>query len=166
MTVQYPLEYLVRIKDKRLEEAERILKEKKEELEKELEKQKTLQQQRDETKHHKQDKLNQLRATLDEGTTSDKIEIMKNYIKTVDEELKQKERKVQEQIKKVQEAEKKVEEARIDFLKKQQDVEKLKTHRKEWEKEMKLLGEIEEAKETDELGSSIHSVRKHKSKGE
>jgi flagellar biosynthesis chaperone FliJ len=156
----YPLEHLVRIKNRRLEEAERVLKEKKEELLKEEERKKKLEEERNQTFNHKQDKIRQLRETLDEGTTSDKIKMMKTYIAAVDDELKQKEKKVQNQIKMVQTAEEKVEEARKDLYKKQQDVEKLKMHRKEWEKEMKALMEFEEAKEADELGCAMHNIRK------
>ena len=69
------------------------------------------------------------------------------------------------QEKKVKEAEEEVEIARKDLIKKQHDVEKLKIHRKEWDKEMRALEEFELAKENDELGSAIHSVRK-KQRGE
>jgi len=161
MKIEYPLENLVRIKNRRLEEAEKVLKQKKEELKKEQSKQEKLEEERNKTYAHKQDKLKQLRDTLDEGTTSDKIKIMKRYLSTVDEELKQKEKKVQDQIKQVELAKVKVEEALKDLYKKQQDVEKLKMHRKEWEKEQKAEMEAEEAKETDELGSAMHSIRKH-----
>ncbi|MES2345626.1 MAG: type III secretion T3S chaperone, partial [Chlamydiota bacterium] len=71
----------------------------------------------------------------------------------------QKEFKVTEQTKKVTEAAKQVEIARQNLLKKQQDVEKLKIHHKEWEAEMKLELERKEAIEEDEMGSVRH-VRK------
>ena len=69
MKEKYPLEQLVRIKQRRLEEAERILKEKKEALEKERQKQKELEKERDDTFQHKKAKLDQLREILDKGTT-------------------------------------------------------------------------------------------------
>ena len=46
------------------------------------------------------------------------------------------------------------------MMKRQQDVEKLRIHRKEWEKEMKLLEEQKESLEMDETGSSLHTRRK------
>lgn len=162
MKHKYPLEQLVRIKQRRLDEAERVLKEKKEELEKEKEKQKELEAKRDETYRHRMDKMTQLRDELDKGTTTDKIEIMRDYIKVVEDELKQKEKKVEDQIKEVEKAAERVEEARKDMVKKQHDVEKLKTHHKEWKKEMKALMEYEEGVESDELGTVMHTSKKHK----
>lgn len=162
MKQEYPLEQLVRIKKRRLEEAERVLKEKKEQLEKEKEKQKELEEERNKTFRHREDKMKQLRETLDKGTTTDKIEVMREYLKVVDEELKQKEKKVQDQLKVVKEAEEAVEAARKDMLQKQQDVEKLKMHRKEWDKEMKQEIERQEGIETDELGTAMHTSKKHK----
>jgi len=73
-----------------------------------------------------------------------------------------KEKKVEEQIKVVKEAEEAVEMARKDMIKKQHDVEKMKTHRKEWEKEMRALEVHQEGIETDELGTSMHTSKKHK----
>ena len=148
MKTKYPLEQLVRIKQRRLDEAERVLKEKKAELDKEKEKQTKLEGERDKTYNHRADKMKQFRDELDKGTTTDKIKIMRDYIKVVEDELKQKE--------------KKVEEARKDMVKKQHDVEKLKTHRKEWEKEMKALMEYEESIESDEIGTVMHTSKKHK----
>jgi flagellar biosynthesis chaperone FliJ len=161
---KYPLEQLAIIKQKKLEEAEKVLREKKNALLKEQEKLISLEKERDKVKQHKDAKLTQLRQKLDEGTTSDKIQQMRQYLKVVEEQLKQKEGKVKEQKKQVDAAEKQVETARLDLLKKQQDVEKLQTHRKEWEKQ--LLAEIEqkEAIETDEMGSPLYSMRKKEKK--
>ena len=69
MTVQYPLEYLVRIKDKRLEEAERILKEKKEELEAKLqqaEKREVVGRLSSAIAHEIRNPLNYINLTLDQ----------------------------------------------------------------------------------------------------
>ena len=159
-TPQYPLEQLAIIKQKKLDEAERLLQERKLALQKEKEKLETLEKERDKVKEHRDDKLKQFRALLDEGTTTDKIQQTKIYLKEVDEKLKVRETKVKDQIKHVDAAEKKVEEARKDMMKRQQDVEKLRLHRKEWDKEMKLLEEQKESNEMDETGSSLHTRRK------
>lgn len=161
--MKYPLEQLVQIKQKKLEEAERLLREKKELLIKEQEKLEKVEKERDEVKEHRMAKLTQLREKLDEGTTSDKIQQMKYYLKIVEEKLKQKESKVKEQLKHVEAAEKAVEAAREDLLEKQRDIEKLAMHRKEWDQEMRLIVEHGEAVETDEMGTSMH-VRKKISK--
>ncbi len=157
---KYPLEQVAQIKQKRLEEAERVLEEKRAALAKEQEKLEGLEKERDTVKDHRKAKLMQLRQKMDEGTPAAKITQMKQYLKVVDEELKQKEHKVREQKKVVEHAEKAVEAARQDYYKKQKDVEKLNIHRKEWDKEMRDLMEHKEAIETDEMGSSMHIGKK------
>ena len=110
-------------------------------------------------------KLQQLREKLDAGTSTDKIQQMKTYLKIVDEQLKAKELKVQEQLKQVDAAKKNVEAARQDYLKRNQDVEKLRLHKEEWKREEHLAAERLEGIEGDELGTSMHirKKRKHKS---
>lgn len=157
---KYPLEQIVAIKKRRLEEAEKVLAEKKALLEKELAKLKTLKEQRDEVKQHKEAKLQQLREKLDAGTTTDKIQQMKHYFKLVEEKLKQEELKVKEQEKQVDIAEKQVEAARQDLFKKQKDIEKLKIHHKEWSAELQDWIEQRDSVETDEMGNAMHSMKK------
>jgi flagellar biosynthesis chaperone FliJ len=161
---KYPLEQLVVIKQKKLEEAEKVLAEKKKELTKEEEKLSVVEKERDQVKEHRHDKLTQLRETLDAGTTTDKIQQMKRYLKLVDEKLEQAQLRVKEQQKRVEAAKTQVETARHDLFKKQQDVEKLILHRKEWEKEVKTLLEHKESLESDEIGSAIHLSRKRSSR--
>jgi flagellar biosynthesis chaperone FliJ len=157
----YPLEQIAIIKQKKLDEAERVLREKKKALEKEEEKLAAVEKERNEVKDHRFAKLTQLREKMDEGAPSDKIQQMRNYLKVVDEKLKSKEIKVKEQQKQVETAKQQVEVARNDLVKKQQDVEKMQTHRKEWEKEMHALAEHKETLETDEMGAVLHH-RRHK----
>ncbi len=158
--IHYPLEQVAQIKAKRLEEAEKLLQEKKKLLAVEEEAFKSLEQDRDKVKYHKDAKLEQLRNELDSGSTTLKIQQMKQYLKEVDEKLKQREIKVKEQKKKVDAAQKAVEDARREMLKKQQDVEKIKMHRTEWEKEKKSYLEHLESLENDEIGTTIHLKKK------
>ena len=161
MILKYPLEEIAQIKQKRLEEAEKLLKEKKRLLDVEMEKLKKAEEKRDLVKKHRKDKLTKFLDELNEGTTSDKISTHERYLKkVVDEELKTEEKKVADQAKVVKKAEEEVEKARKERLKKNQDVEKLKLHKKEWEKEALAEGLKVEASETDELGSTAHSMRK------
>ncbi|MCX6988127.1 MAG: type III secretion T3S chaperone [Chlamydiae bacterium] len=159
---QYPLEQITVIKQRKLETAEKILKEKKQALQTEQDKCAALEKERDAVKSHWDDKLQQLRDTLDQSSTSDKIQQMKVYMKEVDIKLKQKEGKVTEQQKRVAVAEQHVEEARKEMIKREQDVEKMRLHKKEWDKEMKILAEQKESMEMDETGSSIYSRQKIK----
>lgn len=162
--MNYPLEQLVIIKKKKLEEAEKVLLEKKRALEKEEEKLAKLVGERDKVQEHKDTKLQQLREKLDEGTTSDKVTQMKQYLKVVEEDLSLRNHRVKEQQKQVTAAEKQVELARADMLKKHHDVEKLEIHRKEWEKEMQKEEERKEELEADEMGSVLHMMKKKKKK--
>ena len=159
---QYPLEQVTIIKQKKLDEAEKALKERKVVLDKESDKLTSLEKDRDTVKKHRDEKLEQFREKLDEGTTTDKIQQMRLYLKEVDEKLKLRETKVKEQKKVVEAAEKKVEEARQEMLKRQHDMEKMRLHRKEWEKEIKIIQEQKEAIEMDETGSALYSRKKTK----
>lgn len=162
---KYSLEQLVLIKKRRLEEAEKTLKKKKEELVKEEKELKNREEDRDKTRVHKQEKLTQLREMMDTGGSTGKMHELKVYLKTVDVELKQKQTKVEEQKKKVEAAEKAVEVARQEMMKKNQEVEKLRMHREEWEKEVKLEELLIEDKEIDELGSALFNKRKKEKNG-
>ncbi len=157
MEQKYPLEQLVLIKQKKLEEAEKTLRDKKKALEEEEKKLLTVEKERDKVKEHRFAKLTQLREKMDEGAPSEKIQQVRYYLKEVDQQLTQKENKVKEQVKHVDTAKKNVEIARADLLKKQQDVEKMRLHREEWEKEMQVILAQKEGMETDEMGSALHS---------
>lgn len=160
----YPLEQIATIKQKKFDEAEKVLRDKKKVLEQEEERLVAVEKERDEVKEHRFAKLTQVREKMDEGAPSDKIQQMRYYLKIVDEKLKLKESKVKEHQKLVENAKQQVENARADLLKKQQDVEKIQMHRKEWEKEVKAIAEHKEGVESDEMGSSLHQRRKQATK--
>lgn len=158
--LKYPLEQLVEIKKNRFDQAVKTLEEKKAILEKAYEKLYDLTQERDKVAQHRHAKLTQLRQSLDEGTTSDKIQQMKAYLKTVDEKLAEREKKVVDQQKQVDLAQKQVDLATEELFQRKKDLEKLEIHKKEWEKEVQYWTEQKEAVEHDEQGSSIHVTRK------
>ena len=133
---KYPLAELVQIKQKRLEEAEKILKEKRQALAREEEKMVKVQAERDKVKGHQEAKLSQLREEMDKGSPSLKIQQMKQYLKLVMENLKTQDAKVKEQKKQVDAAILQVEAARREYLQRQTDIEKLGIHHKEWDKEI------------------------------
>ena len=160
---KYPLEQLILIKERRLEEAEKRLKEKKLLLEKEQIKLKKLEEECQITHDHMQDKVKQLDEEMNEGTHSDKIDIASKYIKVVQDQLTQKKKKVLDQDKVVKIAIQNVELARIEMIKKQQDVEKLNIHKAEWKKEVMKEIDYKEALEGDEIGSAKHiSLKREK----
>ena len=110
----------------------------------------TLEKKRDEIKHHRNEKLTQLKNELDQGTTSDKIEKAQLYLQVVDEKLI--------------EREKKVEEAKKAVIMRQVDLEKIDTHRGEWEKDLEKEEVRQEGIENDDLGSGIFIRRNISSK--
>jgi hypothetical protein len=160
--IVYPLKQIIEVKQKRVEDAEKVVKEKQIALEKEQQKLAEREAERDKVKEHKKDKLKQLRDTMDKGTTSPKIQQMKVYLKLVDEKLKVEEKKVKDQKEQVAIAEKNLAQAKLDLQQKRQEVDKLLTHQKDWEKEMRKELEIIEGREQDELGNIIYTVHHRK----
>lgn len=161
----YPLKQVLEVKQKRVDDAEKIVKEKQLLLEKEKEKLAQREAERDKVKAHFKEKLDQLRDTLDHGTTSPKIQQMKAYIKVVQEKLKVEEKKVKDQQDQVNIAEKNLNQAREELRRKRQEVDKLVTHRTDWEKEMLRESEIMEGREQDELGSIVFAAHQKKRQG-
>ena len=158
--LSYPLEQLMVIKKNRFDQAVKTLEQKKEILEKAYEKLYGVTQERDQVLQHRLAKLTQLRASLDEGTTTDKIQQMKTYLKIVEERLAEKEKKVVEQQKQVDLAQKQVDVATDELFQRKKDLEKLEMHKQEWEKEVRYWTEQKEAVEHDEQGSATHTLRK------
>lgn len=152
---KYPLAQVLEVKHKRVEDQEKVVLEKIQQLEREKEKLRQREEERDKVIKHHTDKLTQLRAELDGGTTSDKVQQMKSYLKVVKERVEVEEKKVKEQQDQVAQAEKNLELARQELHIRRQDVDKLLTHKKDWEKEMRKEAEIIEGREQDELGSVI-----------
>ncbi len=159
----YPLLQIIEVKQRRVEDAERVVREKQLALDKENEKLVERENERNKVKTHYQDKLKQLRATLDAECTSTEVQQMKVYIKIVDEKLKVEEKKVKDQKDLVKAAEKNLETAKENLRAKRQEVDKILSHKKEWEKEARRELAIAEAREQDELGSIIF-MSKHKKK--
>jgi len=158
--LNYPLEQLMIIKKNRFDQAVKVLEEKKMILEREYDKLYTVTKDRDETLQHKMAKLTQLRTALDEGTTTDKIQQMKAYLKVVEEKLREREKKVVNQQSEVDKAQKQVDLATEELFQRKKDLEKLEMHKTEWEKEVRYLTEAKEAVEHDEQGSAGFLIRK------
>lgn len=154
MAKKYPLEQLAIIKQKKLDEAEQLLRDKRAALLVEEKKLTKVEKERDEVKKHKLDKLTQLRSAMDEGERADKIEQGRHYLKLVDEKLILAEKKVEAQKEQVKKAQHAVETARLEMIKRQKAVEKFKEHKELWKKEMRQEQEKKEGAEADEMGTS------------
>lgn len=163
---KYPLEEIDQIKKKRFEEAEKSLKEKKEFLFKEQTKLNQYMKDLELIKQHKIDKIRQMMDEMEKGTTSDQILVKERYLKVVvEEKLRKEHQKVLQQQKEVQAAQVEVEKARVLLDQRRQDVEKLRLHREDWELEMRKELEAFDVKETDEIGTTIHTARRYKPGG-
>lgn len=160
--IVYPLKQVLEVKQKRVEDAEKMVVEKKLILQKEEEKLVERQAERDKVKKHKNDKLTQMRETMDAGTTSPEILQMKVYIKIVQEKLVIEEKKVTDQQLQVNSAQKNLDLAREELKRKRQEVDKLVTHRSDWEMEMRKEQAIIEGREQDELGSVTYTTNKRR----
>ncbi|MFI0434105.1 MAG: type III secretion T3S chaperone [Parachlamydiaceae bacterium] len=161
--IVYPLKQIIEVKQKRVDDAEKVVKQKQIALKQEMEKLAEKEAERDKVKNHKKDKLQQLRDTLDQGTNTTTVQQMKVYLKLVDEKLKVEEKKVHDQKGQVKIAEKNLDEAKLDLQRKRQEVDKLLMHKKDWEKEKRKELEVIEGREQDELGSVIYMTRHRKS---
>lgn len=162
--LNYPLEQLVLIKKNRFDQALKTLEEKKAILEKAYEKLYDVTQARDKVKEHRMAKLTQLREALDTGISTDKIQQMKVYLKTVDETLAGAQKKVDDQQKQVDLAIAQVDAATKELFQRKKDLEKLEIHKGEWTKEVHYYTEQKEAVEHDEQGSATHLIRKQDKK--
>ena len=154
--VTYPLKQVMEVKQRRVEEAEKVVKEKQLLLEKEKEKLKEREAERDKVLLHYNEKLEQMRFEMTQLTSSPKLQQMKVYVKVVKERLKVEEKKVKDQQDQVDVAEKNLELAKKELAIKRQEVDKLETHRLDWEKEMRKEAEVIEGREQDDLGSVIY----------
>lgn len=159
--ISYPLEQVLDIKKRRVQEAEKKVKEALEALEKEKEILKQKEQARDKILNHRNEKLAQLRAEMDlidATTTTAKIQQMKDYLKVVAKKLEEEEKKVEEQKKQVEAAEEAVKQAKEELRLKRLEVDKLNIHKKDWLQLMKEELRREEARELDEIGNVIYQL--------
>ena len=153
--LKYPLEQVLVIKKRRVDAAEKIVKEKQAILEQEEEKLKKYQDAYQEVADHHKEKLEQLRAALDAGAPSHKIEQIRTYIKEVKNKMYEEKRKVERQEKQVEKAQKAVDDAKIVLKERRVESDKIHTHKDEWSaQELKELSR-QEAKQLDEVGSLV-----------
>jgi flagellar biosynthesis chaperone FliJ len=155
----YPLNQVIEVKQRRVDDAEKVVKEKIIALEKEQGILKQREADRDKAKQHSEAKLKQMREEMDRGTTSPKIQQMRAYFKVTKERVAAEEKKVKDQKAQVETAQKNLDAARENLRIKRQEVDKILTHRKDWLKEMKKEQEIIEGREQDEIGSTLFSTR-------
>jgi len=157
---EYPLKQIAEIKKRRLEEAEKILRQRRDAFDKaeiELKERRKL---LNESMNLKLEIIEKHYKKIENGTTADIMERHDHYIKEViNVKIAEEKKRVDAQKKVVKEAEAALELAKVDRLKKNQDLEKIYMHEKEWTTETRKEIDIEEAIVEDELGSIMHSRR-------
>jgi hypothetical protein len=157
--IAYPLKQVLEVKQRRVDQAEKVVKEKQAALDKEKEILAQREADKKKAQDHHDAKLAQLRELLDRESTSPKIQQSKAYLKVAKERVKVEEKKVKEQQQQVEIAEKNLEAAKNDLKQKRLEVDKLHTHRRDWTREMRKEQEIIEGREQDELGSIIFTSK-------
>lgn len=157
----YPLEQVLFVKKKREDKAREALVEARANLAREEEREKKAQESFDRVDEHFQEKMEQFRTTLDAGTTTDKIQMMKRYLAQVTEKKEQERTALHTQKEKTQKARADCEKALEVWNQKRMEVEKIEEHKKEWQKEQRHLLQIEENKEADEIGSIAFCKQHH-----
>lgn len=166
MKKDYPLLDVERIKQKRLEEAEKVLRKAREALaleEKQLAKDKKSLQ---EIIDRKKEIIEEYFAKFEkEKMTGEKIESTLGYVKNiVEEKIEKAKKKYEAQKTRVKKARDDLDVARHDHYLKNQDLEKIHLHYKDWLKEQKALGLLAEQNLMDELGSNIYTSKKDQNK--
>jgi flagellar biosynthesis chaperone FliJ len=150
----YPLVEVIAIKRRRLEEAEKNLRDKKAILEQENLKLEKLQKELDEAKKIYDTYMVKLRAAMDEGEPSYKIDQHKIHLRDLKDKYFVIQKKVDDQKKVVKKAEDAVEEARTLYMQKEKEVEKLKLHKTEWLKALEKEEQRQEEIKMDEISQS------------
>lgn len=158
----YPLAEVMDIKCRRRDKAEDELRLRREELEKEKEKLKEVERIRDLALKHRNEKLAQLRHTLDTETDTDEIQRMKRYLEVCNERLAVEEEKVKAQKEQVELAEQAVALAKEELRRRQLEVDKLDEHKVAWTKLAKEELLQAEAAVMDEIGNILYEANKRK----
>jgi chromosome segregation ATPase len=155
----YPLKQVLEVKIRREDDARKLVDERKRALEREQQKLNQLVEARDKVRKHYDDKLAQLRQELDQTTTTEKIQQAKAYLKIVQANLEKEDKKVADQKAVVTTAMKALDDAKAALKQRQQEVEKIKLHRTEWQKEAQREHEKKIEAEQDEIGQILHQSR-------
>lgn len=156
----YPLIEVIRIKKRRLDEAERVLRQKKEMLEQEKQKLSLAQKEFDAAKSLFDNYLQKLRDAMDLGEPARKIDQHKLHLKDLKDRFLIAEKKLLIQKKAVEAAEKAVEVARVDYQQKEKELEKLHIHKSEWSEALKLEEKRLEDIKMDEISTSGFARKK------
>lgn len=165
MALVYPLEVVIGIKERRVDEAKKEVARKQAELDREKEILAQREAARDQVLNHMRDKLAQIRETMDRECHTNEIQQMRLYLNVVKAKLEEEEKRVAEQKKQVDIAQKNLDFAKKELAARQKEVDKIKEHKAEWTKAAKKEEADEEARKQDEMGSDIFLSRLQQKRG-
>ena len=162
---KYPLQQITDIKKRRLEEAEKILKKKREILQQE---ENTLKEKRNLLNASQKAKLDMIEKhyiKIQEGISTVLMDAHNKYIKEVmNVKIDEDRENVKKQKKVVEKAKIDLDNARKDRLQKNQELEKMHIHKKDWKKQVDKELMIQEGVISDEMGMGIHFRNKKRAK--
>ncbi|MDA8773694.1 type III secretion T3S chaperone [Chlamydiia bacterium] len=151
--IVYPLDQVLSVKQKRLEEAEREVSKRKKALEEEEKRLEKCNKERQKVLDHYNEKKAQLIEKLDTGTTPNEIKWINRYLDVVKDKLTEEDKKVNAQKEQVDRANMELQKAKSMWKQRFKELEKMETHKEHWLKDAKMELHKEITKEQDELGS-------------
>ncbi len=101
-----------------------------------------------------------MKEKMAEGVAMGKGNLHVNYLRKLEEDEEEKQEEIEDQQEVVQEAEDEVKSARREYIDACKELKVMEKHKELWEKKIKAELTRKEEKEMDELGSTIHQIRK------
>jgi type III secretion system (T3SS) protein YscO len=114
-------------------------------------------------KQRKEDEKKELNKKTMEGLLSiEKIKMGKEFLKTLDFEIKKAQDKLEQQRLKVQEAKDFVEKRRAELVEATKEFQAIEKHKQKWHEQLKKEMEAKEQEEQEEIGNVLFLQRKSK----
>lgn len=114
-------------------------------------------------KQRKEDEKKELNRKTMEGLLSiEKIKMGKEFLKTLDFEIKKAQEKLEQQRLKVQEAKDFVEKRRAELVEATKEFQAIEKHKQKWQEQLKKEMEAKEQEEQEEIGNVLFLQRKSK----
>lgn len=157
---RYRLEALLTVKRRVKDRASIALAKAIETLKKEREKEQTLIHEKDEILEKERECRVKMREEMDHGGLVFDGNVHLNFIRKLEEDQKKKEEEIEDQKEVVASAEKAVAKARRHYIDACKELQVMEKHKELWEKKIRDEITRQEEKEFDELGATIHQLRR------
>ncbi|MFH1874121.1 MAG: flagellar assembly protein FliH [Pseudomonadota bacterium] len=157
---KYRLQALLNIKQRLKKRAEALLAVAIKSLEKAKEKLDKLKEEKKEIVEKWEKARSDMKQKMADGAVVGKGNVHLNYLRKLKEDEAEKEEEIEDQKEVVKEAEDKVKSARREYIDACKELKVMSKHKELWQKKVKAEISRREEKEMDELGSTIHQIRK------